>query len=406
MNLSFLPLAESHFPLLLKWLEAPHVKKWWDQDLVYTLDLVKEKYSDYVKGYKQIDGLHKPIQAYLICLDNQPVGYIQIYNVYDFPRSKPLTGLPENLGGIDIFIGEEAFLGKGLGPQAMAKFLGLYAKDYSYVFVDPDVNNIVAIKAYEKAGFRKLSEQLTTQEIWMLWERPKALQTIQKLIKERYGQAKAVFWAGSVSSGQGTKTSDLDLVIIFDNVPYAYREAFIYDGWPVDTFVHDPATLHYFYRAIDLPSLMPALPGMIANGRLVTEDLEFGKNLQKSARELLQKKPQLDAKAFLNRRFHITDSLDDLKGAETASEFMAVKYHLYQQLAEFYLLAYGQYIGFGKQIARLLEKLNPKIADEFFHTFSKDDVQIIEQFVIKILEPFGGLLWDGFKLDAPKEWRE
>ena len=52
MAITFKPLNESHFPLLLKWLESPHVKKSWDQDVTYTIELVKEKYSSYVKGYK------------------------------------------------------------------------------------------------------------------------------------------------------------------------------------------------------------------------------------------------------------------------------------------------------------------------------------------------------------------
>lgn len=55
MTITFEPLHESHFPLLLKWLETPHVKKWWpitpkldtsevgDQDVTYTMDLVREK---------------------------------------------------------------------------------------------------------------------------------------------------------------------------------------------------------------------------------------------------------------------------------------------------------------------------------------------------------------------------
>jgi len=34
MNTTFQPLAISHFPLLLQWLETPHVKAWWDQDVL------------------------------------------------------------------------------------------------------------------------------------------------------------------------------------------------------------------------------------------------------------------------------------------------------------------------------------------------------------------------------------
>ena len=52
MNIIFKPLGEADFPLLLKWLEKSHVKAWWDPDILWTLELIKEKYSDYVKGYK------------------------------------------------------------------------------------------------------------------------------------------------------------------------------------------------------------------------------------------------------------------------------------------------------------------------------------------------------------------
>ena len=106
MHIIFEPLNVSHFPLMLTWLELPHVKKWWDQDVTYTMDLVREKYSSYVKGYKFVDGQQKPIKGFIIYSDQNPVGYIQIYNAYDFPRSKTLSGLPANLGAFDIFIGE------------------------------------------------------------------------------------------------------------------------------------------------------------------------------------------------------------------------------------------------------------------------------------------------------------
>ncbi|MFN7038501.1 MAG: GNAT family N-acetyltransferase [Alphaproteobacteria bacterium] len=168
MNISFQPLNELHFLLLLKWLESSNVKKWWDQDIIYTVDLVKEKYASYTQGYKEINDIKKPINAYIFYFDNQPVGYIQIYNAYDFPRSKPLVGLPENLGAFDIFIGEEEYLGKNIGSRTISKFLNIYGNNYSHFFVDPDLNNIAAIKSYEKAGFKKFGERKDTHEIWML----------------------------------------------------------------------------------------------------------------------------------------------------------------------------------------------------------------------------------------------
>jgi RimJ/RimL family protein N-acetyltransferase len=170
MTITFEPLHESHFSLLLKWLETPCVKKWWDQDVTYTMELVREKYSSYVKGYKLEAAAQKPIQACIIYSDQNPVGYIQIYNAYDFPRNKPLSSLPESLGAFDIFIGEEDVLRQGLGSNAIKEFLRSHDNQYSYIFTDPDSNNTAAIKCYEKAGFKKIAKQKDTGEVWMLWE--------------------------------------------------------------------------------------------------------------------------------------------------------------------------------------------------------------------------------------------
>lgn len=168
MNITFLPLAESHFPLLLRWLQAPHVKKWWDQDVHWTPALIQQKYGDYIKGYKLDNGVAKPINAYIICVDEKPVGYIQIYNAYDFPREIPLVNLPESLAAFDVLIGEADYLKQGIGSKVITLFLDQYAVSYSYVFVDPDSANFAAIRAYEKAGFKKTEYQPDTDEIWMI----------------------------------------------------------------------------------------------------------------------------------------------------------------------------------------------------------------------------------------------
>lgn len=168
MKITFTQLTESYFSLLLKWLEAKHVKIWWDPDVQWTDELVSQKYAAYVKGYKLVHGTPKPIHPYIICVDEKPIGYIQLYNAYDFPRSKSLQGLPQSLAAFDVLIGETEYLNRGIGASAITAFLNQYAASYTHIFADPERTNFAAIRAYEKAGFKKLSLQPDTNELWMI----------------------------------------------------------------------------------------------------------------------------------------------------------------------------------------------------------------------------------------------
>ena len=44
------------------------------------------------------------------------------------------------------------------------------------------------------------------------------------LWKAKYPRAKVIFLAGSVMRGEGTEFSDLDLVVVFDELENAWRE--------------------------------------------------------------------------------------------------------------------------------------------------------------------------------------
>lgn len=186
--MTFLPLQEKHFPLLLKWLETPHVKAWWDQDVHWTLALIEDKYGKYVKGFKRLtlptEVIEKPMHAFIMCVDGVEVGYIQYYNAYDFPREQgyELKGLPSSLASIDVFIGEESYIGKGYGLLLMEAFLNEHVfKFFNAVFVDPETANLQAIRAYEKVGFHQVS---TIKEGSITWMVKSSLNTTQRKDKK------------------------------------------------------------------------------------------------------------------------------------------------------------------------------------------------------------------------------
>lgn len=172
MNISFKPLETKHMPLLFEWLQKPHVKVWWDPETDWTPELLQEKYGSYPDGYYFEDGIKKPLRAFIIEVDHQPVAYIQLYEIRSYPGadSIPKDCLPESSTGLDIFIGDETLVGKGYGTKILKEFVAQHiAPHHEACFVDPDRNNRSAIRAYEKAGFHVLQEDGKT--LWMMWRR-------------------------------------------------------------------------------------------------------------------------------------------------------------------------------------------------------------------------------------------
>ncbi|AVP87941.1 hypothetical protein phytr_10130 [Candidatus Phycorickettsia trachydisci] len=173
MDIAFYPLTSAHFPLLLKWLEKPHVKEYWDKNISWTLELVREKYENHVAGYKILklkdQIIKKPIHAFITHLDETPIGYIQYYNRHDFPSEHgyDLSELPQSCGTFDWYIAEEECIGKGIGTKILSLFIQKYfTNQFEYIFADPGVKNIPAIMCYKKLGFTTLKE--VNNVLWMI----------------------------------------------------------------------------------------------------------------------------------------------------------------------------------------------------------------------------------------------
>ncbi len=99
----------------------------------------------------------KPTDSYIILHNNIKIGYIQTYLLKNYPEYNELVQADDNSAGIDMLIGEKEYIHKGLGPIIIKKFLidiVFQNKNIKNCVIGPEPKNIIAIKAYEKAGFK------------------------------------------------------------------------------------------------------------------------------------------------------------------------------------------------------------------------------------------------------------
>lgn len=137
----FRPATADDLPLLRAWLRTPEVVRWWG-DPDEQAKLLEEDLSEPLMVMR--------IVSFAGC----PFAYVQDYAVDSWPQPH-FAGLPAGARAIDAFVGEPDMIGRGHG-SAFLRLLAerLRAEGAPAVAIDPDVDNLRARRAYERAGFR------------------------------------------------------------------------------------------------------------------------------------------------------------------------------------------------------------------------------------------------------------
>jgi hypothetical protein len=108
-------------------------------------------------------------------------------------------------------------------------------------------------------------------------------------------------------------------------------------------------------------------------------------------------------------RFLIMDILNDIKFGKNKEEQIISAIHLFEPLLQFCFRGQAKWATSGKSLMRLFKTENPEITEEWTGAFKAlvetGDAMAVETVVTKILGPHGGFLWDGFRSDAPADWR-
>lgn len=234
--------------------------------------------------------------------------------------------------------------------------------------------------------------------------RPTATQTATRIWREQFHDAVALFCGGSVARGEETPHSDLDIVVLFETLPNAWRESQIVDGWPVELFVHDLETLTHFVEQ-DCLRRQPSLASMLADATVIPKSSTLSDKVQKWAVDILKTPPPVSAADLDDNRYFVTDLLDDLRDERPRSEMIAIAVRLHDQLGSLILKSRGHWSGTGKHLPRRLRELDPELAAAFQRAFDTLFVNSAPAALIafseRILEPLGGTLFAGYRSDAP-----
>jgi RimJ/RimL family protein N-acetyltransferase len=148
MRIGFRPVGAGDLAMLREWIARPHWQEWWDDP-----DEEVGQIRAMVEG-------RDTTRPYLIEIDGEPAGYIQVWFVRDqvaeWVGTYPwLAELPAEAVGVDLSLADGARLGQGIGSAVLKAFLAMLAEDgHRVIVIDPDRANGRAVRAYEKAGFR------------------------------------------------------------------------------------------------------------------------------------------------------------------------------------------------------------------------------------------------------------
>ncbi|MET9218672.1 nucleotidyltransferase domain-containing protein [Streptomyces sp. NPDC003300] len=219
------------------------------------------------------------------------------------------------------------------------------------------------------------------------------------VVKELHPDARAAFLCGGVITDRRTATSDLDIVIVLDGEPAPYRLSVHRHGWPVELFVHTEETWHAFIER-EVPTRRCPLMWMCAGGTLLFDTDRVGARIKAHAESLVAAgPPPTPVEEIENRRYALTDLLDDLTSCTDPGERLFISTEIARRTAELTLAVHNTWNGGGKWLARRLDTAAPGLTARL-HTGVQQALDGRTARLIAIadeaLNQAGGRLWAGY----------
>jgi aminoglycoside 6'-N-acetyltransferase len=149
----FKPLRKDDLHLLFQWFQEPTINQQYARGQTWSLEDIENKYLPRLTG-------HDHVPSFIIYSNNKPIGFIQYYCLLEhYPEGIQKESSifksyqPNQIAGIDLFIATHEKRGQGLGVVIINQFINDFLSHFRLVVVDPNHDNIQAIRCYEKSGF-------------------------------------------------------------------------------------------------------------------------------------------------------------------------------------------------------------------------------------------------------------
>lgn len=229
------------------------------------------------------------------------------------------------------------------------------------------------------------------------------VQVARDVLDAKYPLARAAFLGGSVASGTYTANSDLDMIVIVDDLPGAFRETLRHRGWPVELFCHTVESFWDFV-ARDSEGRRPPLLNMCAEGFLMLDADGTGQRIRAEARARLDAGPPPATVTELeDRRYGTTDLLEDLIGARDEDERLFVAARLLTCAGELALVVQNRWLGHGKWLLRRLrDAKEDELVDSYRALVRGEGAERFIAVVEAVLESAGGRMEAGYRRAAPQ----
>jgi Nucleotidyltransferase domain len=231
-------------------------------------------------------------------------------------------------------------------------------------------------------------------------------QLVHHLFKTQYARSNCIFFCGSAARNEMTEHSDVDIIVLFDKLPYAYRETYLSEGWLVDAQIHDPETLNYL-MASDARLGSAIVAKMITESILIPIATRESDLVSSVASKIVTSGPS--PQDFSGVRYMVANMISDLRQSEDRHETLSTGVELYKILSNFVFRSRNQWAVSRKMTPRLLEALDPAINEKFFlafsELFSEGKVDAAINLAEELLEVVGGPLSDGFKMSYSPQAR-